>query len=167
MNDRKVRRRAATILGVAALLLAAGPRRSADAHDATEAPPRGPDDAGHAGAVAGTATGSAATAPAPAPAPFTWPLVVVGAGAIATAAGSWWLYDESHQKAGSCVVSGLSSRESCGSPSVGPSLGLAMVLVGAQVTVGGLVWLGVRWHGRRPPVALELGPRTLALRAAF
>jgi hypothetical protein len=143
---------------MAALLLAAGPRRSAEAHDATEAPPRGPEDAGRGGAVAATA--------APAPAPLTWPLVVVGAGAVATAAGGWWLYDEAHQKTATCV-GGLASRESCGSPSVGPGLGLAMVLVGAQVTVGGLVWLGLRWHGRRPPVALELGPRTLALRATF
>jgi hypothetical protein len=162
MRERRPRRRAAAILGAAALLLAAGPRRSAEAHDATDAPPRGPEDAGHGGAVAGAASGSAGAAPSP----LVWPLVVAGAGAVMVGAGGWWLHDEAGAKAGSCVGA-PSSRESCGSPSVGPGLGLALVLVGAQVTVGGLVWLGVRWHGRRAPVALELGPRTLALSATF
>jgi len=156
MRPRRHHSHAAVALVAIATLVAGSLPRGARAHDATDAPARSSEESRPrpAGAQAASRTSIA------------WPLLLVGVGAATTGAGGWLLHDESRAQGGSCV-GGPSGRASCASPSEGPGLGLAVLLVGAQATLGGLVWLAVRWHEGPVPVALQLGPGTLALRAAF
>jgi len=49
----------------------------------------------------------------------------------------------------------------------GPGMGLVLLFVGAQMALGGLVWLAIDRNDRSLPVAVGVGPGMLALRAAF
>jgi hypothetical protein len=158
MRPRWHRRSGAVALAAIAMLVTASLERVGHAHDATDAPPRSPAESQARPAGAG--------APAPARTSIAWPLLLLRAGAATTAAGGWLLHDENRPQAGACV-NGPTGRVSCTSPSGGPGLGLAVLAVGAQATVGSLVWLAIRWREGSAPVALQLGPGSLALRASF
>jgi hypothetical protein len=145
-------------VALAALLVAGGLQSAARAHDATDGPARAPEDSSH-----GVAAPGATTAAPPSLRP---PLVLAGAGALTAGLGAWLLYDETHPKNSSCAALPPGYAQ-CTEPSSGPGIGMAMVIVGAQAAVLGLVWLAVRAHSRPAPVALELGPGTLALRGTF
>jgi hypothetical protein len=151
-------KRAAVRVAVTAFFLTSGLHGASHAHDAGDSPTRAPEES-----RPGVAGGGAPAAP---PSSLRGPLVLVGAGAITAGLGAWWLHEDARQKAGSCTNE-PTGRAACASPSVGPGLGVAMLLVGAQATLGGLVWMAVRWRGRPTSVAFELGPSTLALRGTF
>jgi hypothetical protein len=145
-------------LTVAAALLGAGPRGVLLAHEGTDAPARTPEEAPHPAPAATASAGSSRV--------LRWQLGVIGVGALMTAGGGWLLYDETHASASSCA-GGAGTRASCTSASVGPGAGLALLMVGAQVTLGGLIWLAIVRPGRRAPVTMGLGPGSLTLRGSF
>jgi hypothetical protein len=158
MHGTSHRRQGPLRAAAAALLVAGALSTASHAHDATDGPSRAPEGPSHSVAGAGTSAGE--------PTSLRPPLVLVGAGALMAGLGGWLVYEDEHQKASACANLPI-GRAQCTQPSVGPGIGAAMIVVGAQAAVGGLVWLALRWHGRPTPVALQLGPGTLALRGRF
>jgi len=141
-------------LGVASL-------RPAWAHDATDTPAGG-----------GTGTPSTTTTPAP---PLVFPAgnshrppaLVIGAGALAMGLGAFLTYEETRSSGGPCTFAPPEGRASCPSPSLGPGIGVALLLLGAGAVVGGTIWYHkVTREGQRS-FAVLLAPSSMGVRATF
>jgi len=106
------------------------------------------------------------TTPAVPSSPTRWPLALIVAGVLVGAGGVLLLREELHGAPGACTE-GPSGRASCPSAATGPGIGLVALLVGAHMTIGGVVWLAIDRRDRGASVALGIGPGALALRATF
>jgi hypothetical protein len=172
MATRRRRFRAATAIVLTSALGAAS-LRPAWAHDATDTPAGG-----------GTGTPSTTTTPAPAsptPAPATPapplvfpagnshrpPALVIGAGALAMGLGAWLTYEETRTSNGPCTFAPPEGRASCPSPSLGPGIGVALLVLGAGAVVGGTIWYHKVTQENQRSVAILFGPSSMALRATF
>ena len=137
------------------------PSSVARAHDAGDLPVSGSQDT-HPRPPAPNST-----APSPARRSLRWPLVLLGAGVLVAAGGGWVAYEE-HRAATAPCTAPLGFAQ-CPSPSSGGGAGVALLLVGGQLALGGVIWLAfsLSAHDRFTPVALGIGPGTLGLRATF
>jgi hypothetical protein len=167
--------------------------RPALAHDATDSPTGGGPTTGGTTAPSppsppatpapsaptpGPVTTRAPGAPAPAattPPPLVFPAgrshrppaLVIGAGAVAIGLGAWLTYTESRSPDGQCTFVPPESRAVCPSPSVGPGLGVALLVLGAGAVIGGALWYRQVTRETQRSVSLLVGPSSMGLRATF